>query len=123
MFKDLRVVGLGASASYQSTLGSVLNPFNVLEAINAIRHPPIKDILSGFNGVVRPGEMLREFSIIICLWKPLNNLQWCLEAQDPDAVHSSRPWLISEVNITRWRAKSTTTRYRRRISNSITAAM
>lgn len=32
-----------------------------------MRHPPIKDILSGFNGVIRPGEMLREFSIIICL--------------------------------------------------------
>ena len=59
MFKDLKVVGLGASASYQPTLGSVLNPLNALEAINAFRHPPIKDILTGFEGVIRPGEMLR----------------------------------------------------------------
>jgi ATP-binding cassette subfamily G (WHITE) protein 2 (SNQ2) len=60
MFKDLKVVGLGASTSYQPTLGSVLNPFNVIEAIDAIRHPPIKDILTGFEGVIRPGEMLCE---------------------------------------------------------------
>lgn len=26
--------------------------------IQKIRHPPVKDILSGFEGVVRPGEML-----------------------------------------------------------------
>jgi len=58
MFKDLKVVGLGASASYQPTIGSVLNPMNVLEAIHTFRHPPIKDILTGFEGVVRPGEML-----------------------------------------------------------------
>jgi ATP-binding cassette subfamily G (WHITE) protein 2 (SNQ2) len=62
MFKDLRVVGLGATASYQPTLGSVLNPFNFLEAVHAIRHPPIRDILSGFEGVVQPGQMLRMFS-------------------------------------------------------------
>ena len=60
MFKDLKVVGLGASASYQPTLGSILNPLNILEAIENIRHPPIKNILTGFEGVVRPGEMLCE---------------------------------------------------------------
>jgi ATP-binding cassette subfamily G (WHITE) protein 2 (SNQ2) len=60
MFKDLKVVGLGAFTSYQSTLGSLLNPLSVLEAIRAFRHPPVKDILSGFEGVVRPGEMLCE---------------------------------------------------------------
>jgi ATP-binding cassette subfamily G (WHITE) protein 2 (SNQ2) len=60
MFKDLKVVGLGASTSYQPTLGSVINPLNLLETINSIRHPAIKDILSGFEGVVRPGEMLCE---------------------------------------------------------------
>lgn len=58
MFKDLRVVGQGAFASYQSTIASVLNPLNLLKTINAIRHPPTMDILSGFEGVVRPGEML-----------------------------------------------------------------
>ena len=61
MFKDLRVVGLGASASYQPTIASILNPLNILKAINAMRYPPTKDILSGFEGVVRPGEMLCTF--------------------------------------------------------------
>ena len=57
-FENLRVVGLGASASYQPTLGSLLNPKNIFSAIKAARHPPLRDIISGFEGVVRPGEML-----------------------------------------------------------------
>jgi hypothetical protein len=32
-FENLRVIGLRASASYQSTLGSLLNPLNHLSAI------------------------------------------------------------------------------------------
>ncbi|KAF4598086.1 hypothetical protein EYR38_006480 [Pleurotus pulmonarius] len=58
LFRDLRVVGIGASASHIPTLGSVLNPFLLFERIQTARHPPLKDILSGFEGVVRPGEML-----------------------------------------------------------------
>jgi ATP-binding cassette subfamily G (WHITE) protein 2 (SNQ2) len=58
MFQDLRVVGLGASASYQPTLGSLLNPINVIGAVRSARHPALRDIISGFHGVVRPGEML-----------------------------------------------------------------
>lgn len=61
LFKDLRVVGLGATARHQSTLGSVLNPLNILKNIRAARHPALRDILSGFEGVIRPGEVLREF--------------------------------------------------------------
>jgi ATP-binding cassette subfamily G (WHITE) protein 2 (SNQ2) len=61
MFKDLKVVGIGASVSYQPTFGSVLNPLNILGAINAFRHPLTKNILAGFEGVVLPGEMLSEF--------------------------------------------------------------
>lgn len=57
-FENLRVIGLGASASYQATLGSLLNPLNILSAIKNARHPPLRDIISGFEGVVRPGEML-----------------------------------------------------------------
>ena len=57
-FENLWVIGLGASASYQSTLGSLLNPLNILSAIKNVRHPPLRDIISGFEGVVRPGEML-----------------------------------------------------------------
>jgi ATP-binding cassette subfamily G (WHITE) protein 2 (SNQ2) len=61
MFRDLRVLGLGASASYILTLGSIFNPTSILEAIQTIRHPPVRDILSGFEGAVRPGEMLCMF--------------------------------------------------------------
>ncbi len=59
MFEDLRVVGVGAAASYQPTFGSTLNPLNMLGGIRAQMHPATRDILSGFDGVVRPGEMLR----------------------------------------------------------------
>ncbi|KAL0960159.1 hypothetical protein HGRIS_011794 [Hohenbuehelia grisea] len=58
LFKDLRVIGLGSTASYIPTLGSILNPLNLVEKIQSIRHPPLRDILSGFEGLVRPGEML-----------------------------------------------------------------
>ncbi|KAI0930785.1 hypothetical protein AcV7_004877 [Taiwanofungus camphoratus] len=58
VFQDLRVVGLGATATYQSTLGSALNPLNIADIIKRLRHPPVRDILSGFEGVIRPGEML-----------------------------------------------------------------
>ncbi len=58
MFENLRVVGLGATASYQPTLGSTLNPLGIVEGIQAARHPHTRDILSGFEGVVYPGEML-----------------------------------------------------------------
>ena len=61
MFKDLRVVGLGAAASFQPTFGSFFNPKIILEKIRTMRHPPLRDILSGFEGVIRPGEMLRMY--------------------------------------------------------------
>jgi ATP-binding cassette subfamily G (WHITE) protein 2 (SNQ2) len=59
MFKDLRVVGVGARASLQPTIGSMFNPTAILRNISAMRNPPVRDILSGFEGVVEPGEMLR----------------------------------------------------------------
>ncbi|KDQ56556.1 hypothetical protein JAAARDRAFT_179141 [Jaapia argillacea MUCL 33604] len=58
MFTDLQVTGLGATATYQPTVGSILNPLRRIEAIQKGRHPPIRTILTGFEGVVRPGEML-----------------------------------------------------------------
>ncbi|KAF9555317.1 pleiotropic drug resistance ABC transporter [Agrocybe pediades] len=57
-FQNLHVTGLGASASYQATIGSIFNPLNFKNAIQAKRHPAIRDILNGFSGCVRPGEML-----------------------------------------------------------------
>ena len=62
LFENLRVVGLGESAAIQPTFGSTLNPANWIQGIQHMRHPATRDILSGFEGVVRPGEMLREFS-------------------------------------------------------------
>ncbi|PFH49073.1 hypothetical protein AMATHDRAFT_148472 [Amanita thiersii Skay4041] len=58
MFRNLRVVGLGSMASYIPTFGSMFNPAAMLESIQSLRHPPLRDILSGFEGVVRPSEML-----------------------------------------------------------------
>ncbi|KAF8841352.1 pleiotropic drug resistance ABC transporter [Paxillus ammoniavirescens] len=58
MFKDLRVVGIGARASFQPTVGSIFNPEAIMRSINTMRHPPVRDILAGFEGVVTPGEML-----------------------------------------------------------------
>ncbi|TFK52827.1 hypothetical protein OE88DRAFT_1711701 [Heliocybe sulcata] len=58
MFDDLKVQGLGASVSYQPTLGSVLNPMNLVHSLQQLRHPPVREIIDGFHGVVQPGEML-----------------------------------------------------------------
>ncbi|KAJ7649975.1 ABC-2 type transporter-domain-containing protein [Roridomyces roridus] len=57
-FQNLKVVGLGSSASFQPTLGSTLNPLVMLENIQTLRHPPLRTILDDITGVVRPGEML-----------------------------------------------------------------
>ncbi|PPQ68464.1 hypothetical protein CVT24_005561 [Panaeolus cyanescens] len=58
VFEDLTVVGLGSSANFQKTFGSLFNPLNVISKIRSLRHPPLRDIISDFHGVVRPGEML-----------------------------------------------------------------
>ncbi|KDR70391.1 hypothetical protein GALMADRAFT_254847 [Galerina marginata CBS 339.88] len=58
VFRDLRVVGVTAADSYLPTLGSVLNPKVALEKIQKLRHPPLRNILSGFEGVIKPGEMI-----------------------------------------------------------------
>lgn len=60
MFKDLRVVGVGPTVSYQPTFGSIFNPKIMLENIRSARNPQFRDIISGFDGVVLPGEMLRK---------------------------------------------------------------
>ncbi|KAG1748265.1 ABC-2 type transporter-domain-containing protein [Suillus paluster] len=58
VFKDLRVVGAGSCTSLQPTVGDTFHPSTFLRKIREIRHSSIKDILSGFEGVVAPGEML-----------------------------------------------------------------
>lgn len=61
LFQDLRVVGTGVSMSYQPTVGSLFDFRSHLQTIQSIRHPATRDILTEFEGVVRPGEMLREY--------------------------------------------------------------
>ena len=61
MFEGLTVTGLGTAASHQPTLGSTLNPLNIVQGIRNARHPSTRTILKGFEGVVNPGEMLRKF--------------------------------------------------------------
>ncbi|GJJ10736.1 hypothetical protein Clacol_004963 [Clathrus columnatus] len=56
--QDLQVVGLGASVKYQETIFSLFSPFNIADKIRNKIHPPVKDILTGFEGSVKPGEML-----------------------------------------------------------------
>ncbi|PPQ81326.1 hypothetical protein CVT25_015082 [Psilocybe cyanescens] len=58
VFRDLKVVGKAASDSFQPTLGSLFNPLVILQQIQKARHPTLRNILSGFEGVIKPGEML-----------------------------------------------------------------
>ncbi|KAG9313753.1 P-loop containing nucleoside triphosphate hydrolase protein [Chiua virens] len=58
MFRDLRVVGLGVGAAVQNNLASPFSPKSIISTIKNLRHPPVRDIISGFGGVVLPGEML-----------------------------------------------------------------
>ncbi|PPR00573.1 hypothetical protein CVT24_005458 [Panaeolus cyanescens] len=58
VFEDLHVVGKAAADSIQPTLGSVLTPLSTIQLIQKARHPSLRDILKGFEGVVKPGEML-----------------------------------------------------------------
>lgn len=64
MFKDLCVIGLGSSVSYQATFGSLFNPVHAWNALKNWRNPSLRTILTGFEGIVRPGEMLCE--LILC---------------------------------------------------------
>ncbi|RDB26892.1 Brefeldin A resistance protein [Hypsizygus marmoreus] len=79
MFRDLRVVGAGIANSFQPTLGSLFSYRHLMDQIQAFRHPPLVNILSGFEGVVRPGQMLlvlgRPGSGCTTLLKTLANLR------------------------------------------------
>ncbi|KAF5334859.1 hypothetical protein D9758_014292 [Tetrapyrgos nigripes] len=57
-FENLCVQGIGSESSYQTTLGDLFNPLKIVEAIRDARHPMKRDIIIGFDGVIRPGEML-----------------------------------------------------------------
>ncbi|THH03170.1 hypothetical protein EW145_g6471 [Phellinidium pouzarii] len=61
-FKDLCIFGFDMSPSsgnaLQSTLGSLLNPVEWVKNLVKMRHPCTRRVISGFEGVVNPGEML-----------------------------------------------------------------
>ncbi|KDQ56615.1 hypothetical protein JAAARDRAFT_131673 [Jaapia argillacea MUCL 33604] len=89
IFENLTVTGLGSRASYQPTLGSSLNP---LHTISSIRSPkPIRSILSNFEGVIKPGEM------VLVLGAPGSGCSTLLKtlANQTGEYHSVSPGSIS----------------------------
>jgi len=91
MFRDLRVIGLDVGAAVQHNLVSLFYPQSIIQYIHALWHPPVRDIISGFEGVVLPGEMLRAYtlfpSFILAYPRkpPLTQSSWVVLV--PDAVH------------------------------------
>jgi len=111
-FKDLRVVGKGASSYFQNTVGSRLNPKFIYEDIRRAIRPGTRDILSGFNGVVRPGEMLREslsHGCVVSGWVITRRApQLSLAVLDQDAPPFSRCSQTTARPIMKYRVKFTT---------------
>ncbi|KAL2450239.1 ABC multidrug transporter atrF [Exophiala dermatitidis] len=65
VFRDLTVKGVGLGASLQPTVGDIfmglprmLKRFFTKGAKAAAAKPPVRELLSNFDGCVRPGEML-----------------------------------------------------------------
>ncbi|OBZ73442.1 Multidrug resistance protein CDR2 [Grifola frondosa] len=58
VFKDLCVLGTRAPFAHQPTVGSMANPLNAFKLLWRMRRPHTRNLLSGFEGVLRPGEML-----------------------------------------------------------------
>ena len=65
VFHDLRMSGLTAASSYFPILGSLFKPVSIIENVQNFRHSNVMDNLSGFEGVVKPGEMIRMFIHLI----------------------------------------------------------
>ncbi|CAO1615133.1 unnamed protein product [Parajaminaea phylloscopi] len=58
-WKDLEVTGVGSGFALQTTVGSLATePLRAAQTISGLMHPPIKHILQGLDGCVKPGEML-----------------------------------------------------------------
>lgn len=122
LFEDLQVVGLGASASFQQTLGSIFNPMNLVHKIQSIRRPPLRNILTDFEGVVRPGEMLCVFLLLGSPFSSLTSilLQWFWGAQAQVARHCSKFFPTGVQNIIPYPETSTMTPSPRPKSNVTT---
>lgn len=58
-WRNLGVTGVGSGLALQTTVGSLLTePLRAPQLISGLLHPPIKHILQGLDGCVKPGEML-----------------------------------------------------------------
>ena len=59
VWQNLTVTGLGTGYALADTVGTLpLKPFEAAKNIKTILHPPVKTIIDGFEGCVKPGEML-----------------------------------------------------------------
>lgn len=65
IFRDLTVNGIGLGASLQSTVGDIFLgvPHFLVNLITkgpkaAVAKPPVRELISHFDGCVRPGEFL-----------------------------------------------------------------
>ena len=128
-FENLKVVGVASRNTYQPTLGSILNPLNILRTIQGIRHPQLRDILSGFEGVVRPGEMLCEFFLfhfsvprtVLSTSSSLSE-KWFLEPPAQDARPSSKSSLTNVTNTTQLKVPCASTLFHLRTLRGAIAA-
>ncbi|KAG1780748.1 hypothetical protein EV702DRAFT_1194229 [Suillus placidus] len=88
---DLHVVGAGSRISIQPTVSSPFHPPTFLRKIREIRHPPTRDILSGFEGVGIPGQMIlvlgRPGSGCSAFLKTLANQRGEYHAVEEDDIH------------------------------------
>lgn len=59
LFDNLRVIGAGSGATYQSSVGeTAMVPVHIITGLFSNRPDPEKTILHGVNGIVHAGEML-----------------------------------------------------------------
>lgn len=59
LFEDLSVQGQGGGAAMAPTMGDILQlPVTIFKGIQSARHARKKNIIEGFSGLVKPGEML-----------------------------------------------------------------
>ena len=58
-FRNLTTKGVDAATSYVPSVYELIRDVVTLPlAVKKLRHPPLRNIIEGFDGIVRPGEML-----------------------------------------------------------------
>ena len=80
----------------------MLNPLEWIRGLSTARHPETREILSGFEGVISPGEMLRELLSRLISEDYMVDpelLKWCLGARERDVAHSLKLLQIKRMSI------------------------